>query len=88
MTGFARRERQGSWGTLACEIRSVNHRYLELSLRLPEDLRGLEGDVRAVGRARAARSKPVSTCAAGPPTAAIELNRPLIGRAAQARGRD
>ena len=42
MTGFARRERQGPWGTLACEIRSVNHRYLELSLRLPEDLRGKE----------------------------------------------
>ena len=46
MTGFARRERQGPWGTLACEIRSVNHRYLELSLRLPEDLRGLEDDAR------------------------------------------
>ena len=46
MTGFARRERTGPWGTLACEIRSVNHRYLELSLRLPEDLRALEGDAR------------------------------------------
>ena len=39
MTGFARRERQGPWGTLSCELRSVNHRYLELSLRLPDDLR-------------------------------------------------
>jgi uncharacterized protein (TIGR00255 family) len=46
MTGFARRERQGPWGTLTCELRSVNHRYLELSLRLPEDLRGLENDAR------------------------------------------
>ncbi len=33
MTGFARRERQGPWGTLTCELRAVNHRYLELSLR-------------------------------------------------------
>jgi uncharacterized protein (TIGR00255 family) len=46
MTGFARRERQGPWGTLTCELRSVNHRYLELSLRLPDDLRGLENDAR------------------------------------------
>jgi uncharacterized protein (TIGR00255 family) len=46
MTGFARCERQGSWGTLACELRAVNHRYLELSLRLPDDLRGIEGEAR------------------------------------------
>jgi uncharacterized protein (TIGR00255 family) len=48
MTGFARRERQGPWGTLTCELRSVNHRYLELSLRLPEDLRSLENDARQI----------------------------------------
>jgi len=46
MTGFARRERQGSWGTLTCELRTVNHRYLELSLRLPDELKSLDGDVR------------------------------------------
>jgi uncharacterized protein (TIGR00255 family) len=57
MTGFARRERQGSWGTLACEIRSVNHRYLELSLRLPEDLRSLEGDARQAVSAALRRGK-------------------------------
>jgi len=50
MTGFARRERQGPWGTLVCELRTVNHRYLEISLRLPEDLRSLDNDVRqAIG---------------------------------------
>ena len=46
MTGFARRERQGPWGTLTCELRTVNHRYLEVSLRLPDDLRGLDNEVR------------------------------------------
>jgi uncharacterized protein (TIGR00255 family) len=46
MTGFARRERQGPWGTLTCELRTVNHRYLEISLRLPDDLRGLDNEVR------------------------------------------
>lgn len=42
MTGFARREIQRDWGTLSWEIRSVNHRYLELAWRLPEELRPLE----------------------------------------------
>jgi uncharacterized protein (TIGR00255 family) len=46
MTGFARRERQGPWGTLSCELRTVNHRYLEIALRLPEELRTLEHELR------------------------------------------
>jgi len=46
MTGFARRERQGPWGTLVCELRTVNHRYLEISLRLPEELKALDNEVR------------------------------------------
>lgn len=52
MTGFARRERQGSWGTLVCELRTVNHRYLEISLRLPDDLKPMDNEVRqAIGAA-------------------------------------
>jgi uncharacterized protein (TIGR00255 family) len=46
MTGFARRERKGLWGNLVCEVRTVNHRYLEVSLRLPDELRSIEGDLR------------------------------------------
>jgi uncharacterized protein (TIGR00255 family) len=46
MTGFARRELAGIWGTLTCELRSVNHRYLEPGFRLPEELRPLESDLR------------------------------------------
>src|SRR5688572_3843715 len=48
MTGFARREVAGSWGTLTCELRSVNHRYLEPGFRLPEELRPLESDLRQI----------------------------------------
>jgi uncharacterized protein (TIGR00255 family) len=48
MTGFARREQAGSWGTLICELRSVNHRYLEPGFRLPEELRPLESDLRQI----------------------------------------
>jgi uncharacterized protein (TIGR00255 family) len=46
MTGFARREATGSWGLLVCELRSVNHRFLEAGFRLPDELRSMEGDLR------------------------------------------
>ena len=46
MTGFARREANGPFGQLACELRSVNHRYLEAGFRLPEELRALETELR------------------------------------------
>jgi uncharacterized protein (TIGR00255 family) len=46
MTGFARRERAGSFGTLVCELRSVNHRFLDASLRLPDLCRPLEPELR------------------------------------------
>ena len=46
MTGFARRELSGPWGSLVCELRRVNHRFLESGFRLPEELRSLEGDLR------------------------------------------
>ena len=47
MTGFARRETSGSWGTLVCELRSVNHRFLEVGFRLPDELRATEAELRA-----------------------------------------
>ncbi|HUY84514.1 MAG TPA: YicC/YloC family endoribonuclease, partial [Steroidobacteraceae bacterium] len=42
MTGFARRESHFPWGMLAWEIRTVNHRFLEIGLRLPEECRPAE----------------------------------------------
>lgn len=57
MTGFARRERQGPWGTLVCELRTVNHRYLEASLRLPEELKALDNEVRQTIAASLRRGK-------------------------------
>jgi uncharacterized protein (TIGR00255 family) len=47
MTGFARREVAIAAGSLVCELRSVNHRFLEVGLRLPDELRVLEMDFRA-----------------------------------------
>jgi uncharacterized protein (TIGR00255 family) len=57
MTGFARAERATPAGLLSWEIRSVNHRYLEVSLRLPEELRAAEADYRRTIGAAARRGK-------------------------------
>ncbi len=46
MTGFARREFAGPLGALVCEIRSVNHRFLDATLRLPDNCRALEPELR------------------------------------------
>lgn len=51
MTAFARHVGEAEWSHAVWEIRSCNHRYLEISLRLPEPLRGLEAAVREqIGR--------------------------------------
>jgi uncharacterized protein (TIGR00255 family) len=86
MTGFARRERQGAWGTLVCEIRAVNHRYLELSLRMPEDLRALENDARQALSAALRRGKVDAGLylrSAPAQAASIEINRPLVEQLAR-----
>ena len=57
MTAFARREHSIAGGNLAWEVRSVNHRYLEVALRLPEDLRGLEPGVRNLVAERVTRGR-------------------------------
>ncbi len=57
MTGFARREAKLPWGTLVWEIRSVNHRYLEPSFRLPEDFREIEPHLRDAMRKALQRGK-------------------------------
>jgi len=57
MTAFAGAERTGPWGTLGCELRSVNHRFLEIGLRLPDELRALEPALRERIGTRVARGK-------------------------------
>ena len=57
MTAFARRESRGDFGLLVCEIRSVNHRYLEPNLRLADALRELEMPVRERLRQGLSRGK-------------------------------
>jgi uncharacterized protein (TIGR00255 family) len=57
MTAFASAERSTPLGVLSCELRSVNHRYLELSPRLPEELRAFETTLRERVAARLSRGK-------------------------------
>lgn len=57
MTAFARHESSGEWGRLVWELRSVNHRHVEIGLRLPEELRSLESEVRTRIAARLNRGK-------------------------------
>ncbi len=86
MTAFASAESDVAQGTLSIEIRSVNHRYLELGLRLPEELRSLEPQVRERVAARLSRGKvdlglrykPAAVAAS-----AISLDEALIARLAE-----
>lgn len=57
MTAFSRKEHTAPWGTLSWELRSVNHRYLEVHPRLPDTLRDLENPVREALRNGLSRGK-------------------------------
>jgi len=57
MTAFASAETETPWGALSFELRSVNHRYLEVSPRLPDELRALEPALRERVAAKLTRGK-------------------------------
>ncbi len=57
MTAFARISGEAAGAELTWELRSVNHRYLDVTVRLPEELRGLEQMVRERASARLGRGK-------------------------------
>jgi uncharacterized protein (TIGR00255 family) len=83
MTAFARREATTPWGTLTWELRSVNHRYLEIALRLPEELRVLEPRARELINTRLARGKVDGTLrlqAGDAAAGAIEMNEEQVQR--------
>lgn len=57
MTAFAREQSQGDWGVLTCELRSINHRYLEVSTHLSEAVRVFEMPLREQIRKTLKRGK-------------------------------
>lgn len=83
MTAFARREQNSPWGTIVWELRSVNHRYLETTLRLPETLRSLESLARervaaVLGRGKVEGTLKLQTSSAA--ATSITVNYPLVER--------
>jgi uncharacterized protein (TIGR00255 family) len=84
MTGFAAVSHQYPFGRMAWEVRSVNHRYLEYSLRLPEEFRALEPKVRDVLGRFVKRGKIDATLRFHPmgseAGANVSLNEPLARR--------
>jgi uncharacterized protein (TIGR00255 family) len=57
MTAFARNTIEFSWGSVTCELRSVNHRFLETSFRMPETMREIEMSLREIARKALTRGK-------------------------------
>jgi len=83
MTAFARQEADTDFGSLAWEIRSLNHRYLELGIRLPEELRVMESAVRERVNARLGRGKVEVSCRFRPVTAGavpVEVDQDNLAR--------
>ncbi len=80
MTAFARRESHGDWGAFTVELRSVNHRYLELGLRLPEEVRVLEPRIREHASQALGRGKVDCSIRYQAPAeyASLEINRELV----------
>jgi uncharacterized protein (TIGR00255 family) len=80
MTGFARRERQFPWGLLAWELKTVNHRFLEVGCRLPEEFRATESDFRQTVAAAVRRGKVDCTLHFKPTVAgnAMEIDAELL----------
>ena len=84
MTGFASIEKQYDFGRLSWEMRTVNHRFLEFSLRLPEEFRVLEPRIRkCIGR-YVSRGKVDATLRYTESSAAassqVRLNQKLAGK--------
>ena len=84
MTGFASAERQYPFGRLTWELRSVNHRYLEISFRVPEEFRALEPEIRRILGKFLSRGKVDATLrftpAPGVASSNLELNTELALR--------
>jgi len=85
MTGFARETAETPFGTLTCELRAVNHRFLDVQFRLPDELRGKEIELR--GRLGEALRRGKVECAVhlrrgGGEGAELTLNEDLVRRLA------
>ena len=87
MTAYARQEYRDDLGGLVWELRSVNHRYLEVSVRLPEEFRAIEPAVRELVAKKLGRGKVDCSLrfeAGADNTAGIRVNARLAGQVIEA----
>ena len=81
MTGYAAAAREFAAGVLNLELRSVNHRYLDIQFRLPDELRSVEPQLREALAARVSRGKldcRVTFTAGAGAHKALQLNEVLM----------
>ncbi len=86
MTAYASAETNGPAGTLSCELRTVNHRYLEISPRLPDELRGFESSLREKVATKLSRGKldlTVRLRGGDARNDTLHVNRALLSRLAE-----
>lgn len=76
MTGFAAAAQESAQGSLAVELKTVNHRYLEFQTRIPEELRPLEPAMREAVGAKLTRGKVDCRVTFTPVTAAARALMP------------
>lgn len=87
MTGFASVGREHELAAIAVTVRSVNHRFLDLQIRLPPSLAAIEAELRTTVQRYAARGRvevTVSLQLKQPPLTDVEINEPLVGALAAA----
>ena len=87
MTAFARQSAENEFGTLTWELKSVNHRFSEVSLRLPEEIRPLEPKIRDQIAAVVNRGKIDANLRYQPPgmqQTGIQVDEALVNALAQA----
>lgn len=83
MTGYARSQKSHPWGVITCELRSVNHRFLEFSFRLPEQCRASEVAWRKLLSTQLSRGKldiNFKLSMSGDACAQFAVNDALVGR--------
>ncbi len=81
MTAYASAEAVTPAGALTCELRTVNHRYLELSPRLPEELRSFESALRERIAAKLSRGKVDVTVRRGESRSeSLQVDNVMVGR--------
>jgi uncharacterized protein (TIGR00255 family) len=87
MTGFASLTREDERATVGVTIRAVNHRYVDVQLRLPQSLAPIESRLRAIVQRHVARGRvelSISLQLREPPAPEVELNEEFVHRLSDA----